>query len=762
MIALFLWVQAGQVAVTATVDRDRAPIGEQISYSLRAVTSLSGAFRVELPEVTGLEVVERTERLDPVLGSNPPARAFQLELTLRAAEVGRWRFSPVLVFVGSTTEVAPEVEVVVSATSNADANRNPRLIELIQRVPPPDPGQNATLAIVASSAEVYQGDQLDVLTAAWFPRSLRNRLRRPPTLKPPVLAGVWTVPQPPLPGIVSSRTIGEETYDLFVSHQVAFPLTAGSLVIPPARLEYAVPLTRRASGDERPIEEASPPITIDVVPPAAAPGGFRGPHGRALQVGYRIRSLPARAGEVLPIEVTVSGFGNLAFWPPPNVPWPMGTRAYLDRVSETGQPQAGRLGGVKTFHFLLLADSVGSVALPPIDYPYFDTDRGDYRAAKGIGLVIPVLTGTRSGPPREPPALVAIRDDPTWYLTRGMSGWLVPVLAGTPVLLLLGYAGLRRYRRRPSAPRRPDDLVALERLVIRLVPEADRGHLERLESAFRRAGIGATTARRLATLKSQLDADRFGPTGGDGPIALVGAVSDALARVPRPVRQSIGLGCLPIVAMASTALAQPESPDRLYRDGAVLASVAGFRARVDREPTRWQHWYHLGAALYLADRDAEAAAVLDQALALAPRAESPRALWANLERQYEPLRAAVHPPWSRSERTAAALVLWWLALATLARRPSRPAVPVAVALAASIIGFAPDLGGARPDAFVRGEPRLLEAPHGLAADRGQLARLTPVRVMAQRPGWLLVVDRQGSQGWIASSAVATARGGGGP
>ncbi|MFN0177263.1 MAG: hypothetical protein ACKVZ0_00575 [Gemmatimonadales bacterium] len=758
MGGLLLLLQAAQITVTATVDRDRAPVGDQINYTLRAVTALAGPVRIELPQQSGLEIVERTERIDPVAG--PPAtRAYQLELVLRAAEVGRWRFGPVLVFVGASTEVAPDVEVTVTATSNVDANRNPRVVELIQRVPPPDPGANATLAIVLSDPRLYQGDQLDILTAAWFPRSLRARLRRPPTLKPPVLAGVWAVPQPALPGIVASRAIGEEVYDLFVSHQVAYPLTPGTLTIPPARLEYAVPMSRRASGDERAVEAASRPVTVEVLTPAgAAPVGFRGPQGRRIQVGYRIRSLPAHAGEALPVDITVAGEGNLAFWPPPNVTWPAGTRAYLDRVTETGRPQGGRLGGVKTFHFLLLPDSVGSLALAPIDYDFFDTESGQYRAANGIGLVVPVLASRSTGPRREPPPLVAARDDWAWWSGRvgpGGAWWWVLGLA--PVLGLAVVSGVRRWRRRAVAPVRqaPNGIGALEAIVSRLVADPDRGHLGRLAAGLRRAGINGPTAHELAGLKRRIDEGRFARAGVVDDDALGRDAGAVIARLPRRILQRVGLGV--VLLLGPIALAsQPEpTAEAWYRDGAAGPAAAGFLDRAALEPGRWQHWYNAGAAWYLAGRDADAAAALDRALALAPRAAAPRTLWMTLERQYEPLRAARRRPWSEGEQALVAMVLWWLGVG-LAVGPRTRRVGWAVAVVAMVIGVSPRRWWTwTPEGFTTREVRLLRSPHGLAPDQGGLGALTPVTVGARRAGWLLIIDRPGNRGWIPAAAVAS-------
>ena len=81
--------------------------------------------------------------------------------------------------------------------------------------------------LIVSADSVRVGEQVDVVTAAWFPRDLRLQLRRPPTLQPPVIDGVWSYPQATPAGIAATRSIGGRWYDLFVAHQVVFPLLPG-------------------------------------------------------------------------------------------------------------------------------------------------------------------------------------------------------------------------------------------------------------------------------------------------------------------------------------------------------------------------------------------------------------------------------------------------------------------------------------------------------------------------------------------------------
>ncbi len=752
-----LWQVATSVSVEAVVDRASVPVGDEVVYSVRVASAKAGSFRVELPQLDGLLMVDRTERLDEARAAGQP-RAYFLEVRFRAAQVGTWRIDPVLVFLGSEATMAPPVTVVVTGTGSGSPAPNPRVASLIGRVPNPSANEPATLSVVVSKDRLYQGEQLDILTAAWFSRSLRARLRRPPSLKPPALAGVWTVPQPAVPGIVATRAIGDDVYDLFVSHQVAFPLTAGSVVVPAARLEYAVPTSRRASGDERTVEAASDPVPIDVLPlpdPGSTP--FRGPTAAGMKIGYGVRSLPAHAGEPLPVDLTVTGSGNLAFWLPPDIAWPAGTRAYLDRTVDEERTEAGVLGGTKTFRYLVLPDSVGSVALPTVTYGYFDPGSTTYRVATANGMVLPVLAG-RTRVDREPPVLAGDGQIGSWgeLFAAGSPWWWIGVLLP---LGLIGLGGLVRLRRprQTGRPRRTDPLEDLEQVIARLVPEAERGAPDRLEHGLRRAGIDRDMAADITRLKGAADRVRFTPGDATRLGVLQADVAATVARLPKGLVRGLVAGLLLVIAQGAAGEAT-ERPDVLYRQGAFGPAARGFAAKAKTSGT-WQDWYNAGAARYAEGRDAEAAWYLDRALRAAPRARPPRVLWSALERQYEPLHAARPPAGlTRAEAGALALGAWALLLgaAVLLRRRRVPAtlaaVVAVVALAASVAW--PAAGGSY--GFLRAPLALRRSPHGLAPEQASLAALTKVSIVRQTPGWVLVLDKDGREGWVPVSALASA------
>ena len=194
--------------------------------------------QVTLPPVGGLEIISRSERTEVANGGASLSRTTVLELRLRGTTPGRWRIGPGRVRQGSLTAEADPVQVeVIGGSGVATAARvglSPRVEAMIAAARPPATGEQASLSTILSADSAFLGQQVDVVTAAWFPRELRLQLRRPPTLQVPSLDGVWSYPQRAPAGIAASRLIDGRWYR---------PVRRASGRIPPHR--------RRGGGSAR-------------------------------------------------------------------------------------------------------------------------------------------------------------------------------------------------------------------------------------------------------------------------------------------------------------------------------------------------------------------------------------------------------------------------------------------------------------------------------------------------------------------------------
>jgi hypothetical protein len=775
VIPLLLWLvllQAGAPELHVSVDQDKISVGEEVVYTVRAVSRSSEPLDLSIAPFNGFEIISRSERTE-VSFTGGPTRTTVLEIRLRALRPGRWQIGPAKAAQGR--EVAEAAALVVDVEPNAAVAApalNPRLRALLERAPPPPRGK-AAVALLVSSDTVNIGEQVDVVTAAWFPRDLRLQLRRPPTLQPPVIDGVWSYPQAAPAGIAVTRNIAGSAYDLFVAHQVVFPLVAGSIAIPRAMLKYSTPLALQFFSQEERFALTSRPESLLVrpLPPAGRPADFNGAVGSALKLERRITPPAAHPGEGVAVELALTGEGNTALWPPPDVRWPRSARAYVDRVEERVSTTEGRLGGTKTFRYLVVPDSVGPLTLPAVSYGYYDLAARGYRSTNVGASSLPVAAaGEAAASVALPPGLLpASRPALTWRVARGIPDWVWPAIFLLPPAMVLA-RGRRFHRRRRRTPPAPTGWrTAEEKLdaVVRgLVPDPDHRSRAGLAAAVRAAGADAETAARIAAVRERLLARRYGPpelTVEDS--ALVTEVEELVHRLGSSLRgwRARGAAVLLVVGLIGGRVeAQAPPPEGLYEAGALQAAAEGFTRRAELEPAVAAHWYDLGAAYYRLGAKGRATAAWVRARRLDPREPTIlRALRLTPAPDAASGRWLWSPPVTSEELLLLGAVGWILGWGGWVFRPrlrDRWTILLVFAGAAALAGFGLQAWYRRPIAIVLDQTSLRLSPHGRAPALGALEAGGAVQILRRDRGWVLVRTGAAREGWVSSDAIAAIHG----
>jgi hypothetical protein len=771
-LLLLLQLQAPAPSLSAEVDRTRLAVGEELTLTIAASGAGSSPIRLELPSFDGFATTSRAEQSSVL----PGARSVVLELRLRALRAGGFALGPLRAVQGGADVMidGPDVDVQESAV-RALLALNPRLRDLVARAPlPRRPGQ-VGLVVVLSADTVRPGQQLDVLTAAWIPNELRARLRRL-HMELPVVDGVWAFPEVSTPDIAATRTVGGVTYDLFVRHQVVFPLAPGTVKVPPAVLRYSVPVATQFFSQEERYAVTSEPRSVTVLPlPPGAPAGFVGATGRDLRLERQVTPTRARAGEAVSVDVSVTGEGNVALWPAPALPWAAGLRHYAEGNADSTATRAGRVTGAKRFRFVVVPSQAGVLTVPEVRYPYYDFERQAYAVATLPAVALPVGEAREATAARAlPPPLFAARGMPVlarW--SRAMPPWLVALLGVLPPLGLLA-ARLRtrlRWGRRERRPVIADPEAELDRVLAGLVPWDEAMAPERLADALRAAGLDDAGAREVAALRERLLRHRYGPAGS-APAPDPGAVQAALRRLAGVAggrASRVALGLLVAVATgagmtaaqgdgpAPSAAAIAAPPESLYAAGALRAALDVFSARARAEPGDPAHWYAIGAARYRLGEDGDAAAAWLTALRLDPRNGTVRRALALTPPPDEgsASRRAV-PPVRAGELLGLAVLAWWAGWAVLLLRGRRrwawAALGAAVLLAAGGLGVR--AWNRRALLLVASEAPLRSAPHGRADTVRPLVRGTVVEARRFDPGWVLVEAPDRALGWVARDALA--------
>jgi hypothetical protein len=779
MLAALLLLQASPPTLAVTVDRTQLEVGQDVVITIRATSGAAAPMRIVLPDLDAFEVLSRSERSEMSFGDSTE-RVSTIELVLRALEPGTHQLGPFTVEQGGATVRAASITLVVERGRPAARTVTSRVRQLLARAPPPRrPGEPA-LMLVSSASSAYVGEQIDIVTAAWFPRDLRARLRRPPTLTPPTLSGVWSYPQATPPGIAASRQVGGTWYDLFISHQIVFPLVPGTLEIAPASLQYSVPVALQFFSQEERYNLESNRVSIMVkqLPEEGKPPGFAGAVGRDMAL-TRTSATAVRAGEAVPVEITLTGRGNVALWPEPGLRWPESLRHYQDRTDDRITNEAGELGGTKRFRYLALPDSAGPLRLPPVEYSYFDLDSERYRTLGSEPVTLAVAPPDESSASRpEPPPLL---EPGAGSAVSRLAGLLpLPFWLGLAALPPLAAAWLnlrdnwRRKRRRRStdhAPSLPGSDRRLLAALRALVPDAEVRTGPALVSALRAAGVDAGLARQIADVRDQFLSARYGPGGSaDGRSTRLAREMDELTSQlggqsrHRERRRSRVLTLAPLlIPLAAGALpapvsAQAASARQLYEEGAYRAAADAFRRVVDQAPDVPAAHYGLGAAEYRLGSDARAFAAWIEAARLTPRSRTVRRALALVPPVDGFTRSRTWvPPFTPEELGTLALLLWcggWLFFFRHGRRfATRSGLLMAAGLALGSGAGGLAWRQARPLAILTAPEPLRLSPHGRAPEVTSMAPGAAVIPDRRDGDWWLVQAAGGRIGWLPASAL---------
>ncbi|MFI5209999.1 MAG: BatD family protein [Gemmatimonadales bacterium] len=775
MIALLLVALLQQVPapdVTTTVDRDRLTVGEELTFTVRVTGGTLESVEVELPPLAGLEVVARAERTE-MLGGAKPSRTTVIQYRLRATAPGRWRLGPLQVRQGTSfvQADAPDVSVGPGSANAVATGLSPRVRAILDRAKIPRLNGFAGLSLALSDDSVTVGEQVDLVTIAWIPRRLRQQMRRPPTLEPPKIPGVWNYPQPVPAGIAASRLLDGEWYDLFVLHQLVFPLAPGVVRIEPATLQFSIPVAFQFFSQEEMHSLQTEPevLTVDDVPPDR-PAEFTGAVARRLAIARTTAPDSAAVGEPVTVTVALSGEGNVTLWPAPPVRWPDGVRVYPDQIDDHTDLVDGRLTGTKTFRYLVVPDSSGRLVLPAIRYGYYEPGSRSFQLATAAASVLPVGPAGEASVARvtPPPLMLDERPPLAWRLVHRAP---LPLVI---LLLLLGpAAGAVRFwqgRRAPvTAPpdARGDLLPGAERQLAQalksLVPRAAELDGEGLLRSLRAAGLEDAEGKEIVALQDRIRATRFSGEGGLQRHALVEQVNRVVARLREEgagSRRGAGVVLLLLAAvLSSTALsAQTPSAEELYQAGALRAAATGFALRTQSVPESPAAWYNLGATWFRLGDDASATAAWQHGLRLAPRNRELR-----LAVQLVPPPADGSGRWlgtapvTPEELVVLAVACWlagWGGIVVERRVRGRWLVVVVASLLIVAGAWWLRERNARPMGIVLADGSLALSPHERAPAVVTTAKGNAVRIISLDGGWYLVEDVDGHEGWIQGSRLA--------
>jgi hypothetical protein len=770
---------------------------------------------VRPPDLAPFMVLRRAQ-LEGVDSVGPAARAAgrqwrraEHRFTLLAPEGGRFGFSPFLVDVDGVVTRTRALAIVVQ-----EAPAGPASPRVVARAPV-DPARAVDVHAMLSADTVWRGQQLSYSVGVFLDELARTRLRRNPEFVPPEVRGAISFPLRRVERANFVRDVGGKRYTAYVFERALFPVTAGTLRIPAARLTYALPQGPGYFSREEPftIFAESASVVVREPPLAGRPGDWRGAVG-SLTATSRVDTTRTRRGASVVVTLRVSGAGNIELLPRPAFTLPWGS--VVTGPERVALDSAGPLlRGTKEFDWIVTPADSGSLVIPRVRFPFFDPATAAYRVAETPPMTLTVAADAAADVAigdavRVGDAAVVLEApfEPRGAARPSGRGARVPPEAWGALLggvlatmaLLLWPAARRRAavplgarERLRGAPAATDARSAgtlrrafLDALSQRLGLVDGLADPTTLARQARRAGARPATVDGLVTAMRTLDRVAFGGgTSGEAPpapatlLALVDALegetvppaaaspAPPVPSVPSVPARGVAARVAIAIALATAWGAAPSLEAQPSDDPAIAAYAAGRFAdardawldRAERTPVDVDAWVNAGLAAWRIADTATATWAWHRALRLAPADAELRRAMARLPPASVSGEASVLPipPWWVLGGAYGALLIA-AALAWGARRGTGGRARAWALLAASAL-----LAGA-----AWGLERRLEAP-GLAVARVEtVARRDPVMtadpviavpagelltLVASRHGWWRVRVAGARDGWVPAGQL---------
>jgi hypothetical protein len=327
---------------------------------------------------------------------------------------------------------------------------------------PPDATQirPTFLHVVVDRPKVQVGEQV---TVTWLLYTRSEVLQFQP--KPPKLEGFWveTLYEPQSYFSYREEVVGGRAYAVAtIAKRALFPTKAGRLVIPP----YEADVSTMATSFGSPLRASSREAMVEVDPlPTPVPAGFDPAYVGHFELEATVDRDNLPAGESLTLTLSVKGTGAIRRAKVPSLSLP-GFQVYVPRdFDESVDTSSDIVRGERRYRYLMTPTKGGSLALGPIEIPFFDPKTATYEVARADALPLMVVgdpsqvSGAASGstqdnligrdirPLREPHA---VRSRLVAKLYRTRTFWLLVLAPGLAYVLVVLVDGLRALLRRET------------------------------------------------------------------------------------------------------------------------------------------------------------------------------------------------------------------------------------------------------------------------------------------------------------------------
>lgn len=518
LIMLFLFSSEATYAQNPTFKTEASSTKMSVDKPFRILFTISNASQIsgfDAPQFKGFEVLQNSRSQSISIINGHTSRKLSFVFILRPTAVGRFTIAGASVRInGNPMRSNPITITVVEGNGNTSGNQSqaspsqpsrsqsmpasPRLRRLRNHPAVMQEGQdpmkkikkNVFVKVVVDKKEVYVGQQI---TANY---KLYTRL---PTsskvVKVPSFSGFSThdlpVPNPLRPHV---EKVDGKQYRVFTFRKtMLFPLQGGVQKLEPVEIQNTVKLytLEKSQGGGNPFSGMmndpffqdvfndpffrqafsggtqlvpheydynmkSPVVKIDVksLPEKGKPENFDNAVGQ-FTIKSSVDKTHLTTDDAVSFTVTISGNGNVNLLSAPDIQFPDNLESYDPKVKDDFH-NTNPFGGSRSFTYVLMPNSAGSVTIPAIQFSYFDPEAKKYETIQTQPHTLTIAPGENqsqaakvTNPATAKNTLLPIRTgEPAWNKTGvfWFAAWWHWLLMLLPIIILIALILWKRKR----------------------------------------------------------------------------------------------------------------------------------------------------------------------------------------------------------------------------------------------------------------------------------------------------------------------------
>ena len=413
-----------QSPLSASVDRTAITTDDTVTLSVVVNSKGDATARPELPALDGFAVVGTNMSSQISMVNGAVNASIGYDYRLQPTRAGDLTIGEVIATIDGVSYATTPITVQVTQGSGQSTGGS----NAVQVLPPGQPGQSdAYVEATVDNANPYVGQQV-LYTVRFYEAAdsplMSSFLGGQPSYAAPDFTGFWTQNDSEQKNY--RATAGGRVYNVSELRTLLFPTAAGSVTIDPAQVIMPDSMFQRGGA----LQTAA--VTLDVAAlPTGAPVGFNGAVGHFV-IQSNLDSAATDTDNPVTLRVTVIGQGNVSTAGDPVLPELEGWRVFPGKPAVETAVRDGLLYGQRTYEHLLAPTATGELAIPALEYVYFDPADGAYHTATTAALAVQVTQG-KLAPAVVPPA--ALAGEPAADLPVAANA------AGTALLALKPIAG---------------------------------------------------------------------------------------------------------------------------------------------------------------------------------------------------------------------------------------------------------------------------------------------------------------------------------